>query len=106
MPQLCRPSKSNKSARIIKSCHRRSISIFLFAEDQVGLDVGNIYRAMERNVLEKSDDSNTFILASYQRKWPRICWQTIGGSHHDQGLETGRIMGMCGDDHASTGFWS
>lgn len=64
---------------------------------------------MERNVLEKSDDCNTFILASYQRKWPRICWKAIGGSHHDHGFETGRIMGMCGDDHAPTGlvgFWS
>lgn len=57
---------------------------------------------MEMNVLEGSDDSNTFILASSQRKCARICWQTIGGSSHHQGFETGRIMGMCGDDHAST----
>lgn len=93
IPQLCLPSRSNKSARIIKSSHRRSISIIICAENQVGLDVGNIYRAMKRNVLEESDDCNTFILASSQRKWPRICWKAIGGNHHDQGFETGRIWG-------------
>lgn len=54
---------------------------------------GGIHRAMEMNVREKSDDTNTFILASSQRKWARICWQTIGGSSHHQGFETGRLWG-------------
>lgn len=92
IPQLCLPPKSNPSARINNSCHRRSVSIFVQMTGSVST-WGRIHRAMEMNVLEGSDDSNTFILASSQRKCARICWQTIGGSSHHQGFETGRIWG-------------
>lgn len=92
IPQLCLPPNSNPSARINNSCHRRSVSIFVQMTGSVST-WGRIHRAMEMNVLEGSDDSNTFILASSQRKCARICWQTIGGSSHYQGFETGRIWG-------------